>query len=189
MIIIKSLTTAGADTGWPMYHVALANTEYLMLNTDAAKATAATMWNSTTPTSSVFSLGTHANVNTNGDSYVAYVFAAVEGFSSFGSVTGNASTDGPFIYCGFQPRLMILKDATVATNTWWASDSARDTYNEGIRAVEPNLSSAERTSTVMHDIVSNGYKIRTSNSAWNTTSSKLVYATFAALPLKYATAF
>jgi hypothetical protein len=95
MMIVKRRNTT---SDWIVWHSAFAGTEYIALNSTAAKATGATIWNSTSPTSSVFSVGTSGATNGNTDTYVAYLFAEVAGFSTFGSYTGNGSADGPFVF-------------------------------------------------------------------------------------------
>ncbi|NBO27348.1 MAG: hypothetical protein EBU96_11300, partial [Actinobacteria bacterium] len=142
MIIVKARTTAGADQGWPVYHASLANTEYLLLNSTAAKATGTDYWNSTSPTASVFSLGTNAAVNTNNDTYIAYAFSEVDGFSKFGRYTGNGSADGPFVWCGFRPRCVMIKD-TISAYTWFIVDTARSATNVASLYLRPNDSLAE----------------------------------------------
>jgi hypothetical protein len=181
MIIGKSLATAGADTGWPVYHASLANTEYLMLNTTAAKAAGATYWNSTTPTSSVFSLGTAADVNTNADTYIYYVFAEIPGYSKFGSYVGNGSADGPFVFCGFRPRFIMLKATTAIAGNWVIHDTARDAYNVTDDVLYPNLSNAEVTIAI--DVTANGFKIRNNTTNENNTGSDTyIFAAFAEFP-------
>jgi hypothetical protein len=115
MIIVKNRDRADA---WQVYQAAnTANpeTDYLVLNTTAATADALDRWNDTAPTSSVFSLGDGVEVNTDTEDYVAYCFAEVEGFSKFGSYTGNGSADGPFVYTGFRPAFVLGKDSTSST--------------------------------------------------------------------------
>jgi len=123
-IMVKRTDTTGA---WQVYHRSLANTEYLVLNTTAAKATGATRWNSTTPTSSVFSLGTDATVNASGGTYVAYIFAhdaggfgltGTDNVISCGSYTGNGSATGPSITLGYEPQWVLVKSSTVAGSLW-----------------------------------------------------------------------
>jgi hypothetical protein len=114
-----------ATGGWQVYSSALANTEYLVLNTTAAKATGATRWNSTTPTSSVFSLGTNSEVNFSTFNYVAYLFATCPGVSKVGSYTGNGTTQT--IDCGFGAggvRFVLIK-RTDAVGDWYVYDTAR----------------------------------------------------------------
>jgi hypothetical protein len=121
LIIVKGRSGA---TAWQIYASALANTEYLVLNTTAAKTTGATRWNSTTPTSSVFSLGTASEVNTSASTYVAYLFATCAGVSKVGSYTGNGTTQT--IDCGFTggARFVLLK-RTDAVGDWYVYDTAR----------------------------------------------------------------
>ena len=111
-------------TQWEVYSSALANTEKLVLNSTAAKATDTTAWNSTTPTSSVFTVGTGANVNTSSSTYVAYLFATCPGVSKVGSYTGNGTTQT--INCGFTAgaRFVLIK-RTDSTGDWYTYDTAR----------------------------------------------------------------
>jgi len=121
LIIVKGRSGA---TAWQIYSSALANTEYLVLNTTAAKATGTTRWNSTTPTSSVFSIGTATEVNTSAATYVAYLFATCPGVSKVGSYTGNGTTQT--INCGFTggARFVLIK-RTDSTGDWYVYDTAR----------------------------------------------------------------
>ena len=122
LIIVKRRDTTGA---WDSYSSALANTEYVVLNTTAAKATGATRWNSTTPTSSVFSVGTSTTTNASAGTYVAYLFATCAGVSKVGSYTGNGSTQT--IDCGFGAggaRFVLIK-RTDAAGDWYVYDTAR----------------------------------------------------------------
>ena len=187
MIIVKARTTAGADQGWPIYHASLANTEYLLLNSTAAKATGTDYWNSTSPTASVFSLGTNAAVNTNNDTYVAYAFSEVDGFSKFGSYTGNGSADGPFVWCGFRPRYLLIK-RTDTVNSWVIYDTARDPINAIGVPLTSNSSDPEGSLTSDMDILSNGFKFRTTGAGRNASGGTYVYAAFAESPFKYARA-
>ena len=121
LIIVKERDATGA---WQIYSKALANTEYLVLNTNAAKATGATRWNSTTPTSTVFSIGTDATVNTSAGTYAAYLFATCAGVSKVGSYTGNGT--GQSISCGFGAsgaRFILIK-RTDSTGNWYYFNSA-----------------------------------------------------------------
>ena len=191
MMLVKSLVTAGADTGWAVYHSALANTEYLKLETLAAKATGATYWNSTTPTSSVFSLGTAADTNTNNDTYINYLFAEVAGFSKFGIYTGNGSTDGPFVWCGFRPRYVLLKRSSSASVTyaWQIFDTARSPYNQSnLPGFWADQSVAEVADTYATDIISNGFKLRTTGENSNASTNTYIFAAFAESPFKTARA-
>jgi len=188
MIIVKARTTAGADQGWPVFHTSIANTTYLQLNSTSATAAGADYWNSTSPTSSVFSVGTNAAVNTSADTYIAYLFAEVDGFSRFGSYVGNGLADGPFIYCGFRPRLIIGK-RTDAVENWIIYDTSRDSFNVASAQLQPNTSIAETTANSLIDFNSNGFKFRSTNSFnGNSAGGTHIFMAFAESPFKYARA-
>ena len=174
--------------GWFVYSNQLAATQYLRLNTTAAAATF-NFWQDTAPTSSVFSISTDVSVNANSDTYVAYCFAQVAGYSAFGSYTGNGSTDGTFVYTGFRPRWILIKVSSGGTGSWILYDTARNTYNVSQSILYPNLSDAEATTSSANlDILSNGFKLRTSNADFNGSTFTYIYACFAENPFKYANA-
>jgi hypothetical protein len=140
---------------WPVYHSAIAaspETEYLFLNTTAAAVDSTIYWNDTAPTTSVFSIGTAQNINNNGETYVAYCFAEVEGFSKFGSYTGNGSADGPFVYTGFRPAWVMFK-RTSTTSNWVIFDVARGTYNSNTPELQPNTSNAEVQTALLEELI------------------------------------
>jgi hypothetical protein len=188
MVIVKNRDAADA---WQVYHAAnTANpeTDYLVLNTNAATADAADRWNDTLPTSTVFSIGNGVEVNTSTEKYVAYCFAQIAGYSAFGSYTGNGSTDGPFIFTGFRPRFLIVK-RTNDIGSWIMTDSARSTYNVTGELFNANTSGAEfTTSDIKFDYLSNGFKLREVNGAINASGSSYIYMAFAESPFKYANA-
>ena len=188
MMIVKKRT--GAIQAWGVYHASLANTQYLVLDTTAGAATLATMWNSTSPTSSVLSIGTDGTVNTSTAAYVAYCFSAVAGYSAFGKYTGNNLADGPFVYLGFRPRWVMFKDSST-TGVWMIMDTARNTYNVLDDGLAPNNSNAESTysNVAQVDFLSNGFKIRAADAQqyWNNktiNSNIYIYAAFAENPFK-----
>ncbi len=189
MIIVKARTTAGADQGWPVWHTSIANTTYLTLSTTSATATGTDYWNSTSPTSSVFSLGTNVAVNANNDTYISYLFAEIEGYSKFGSYTGNGSSDGPFVYCGFRPRWVMVK-RTDAAGPWQIFDTARNLQNSLDLIVYPYLSNAEASYGAGDgiDAISCGYKIRETSTDLNPSGGTFIFAAFAEAPFKYARA-
>ena len=184
MIIAKVRNVAG--TGWAVYHSALPNASYyLQLNTTDAQASSAVVWNSTAPTSSVFSLG---SAYSSSQQMVAYCFAAIAGYSAFGSYTGNGSSDGPFVFLGFRPRYVMIKRTDAAQN-WSIVDTSRDTYNVANKRLFANLSDAEDTGIPNFlDILSNGFKCRDSNVSYNASGGAYIYAAFAENPLKYSLA-
>jgi hypothetical protein len=188
MLIVKARTTAGADQGWPVWHASIANTTYLTLSTTSATATGADYWNSTSPTSSVFSVGTNAAVNENNDTYIAYCFAEIEGFSKFGSYDGNGSADGPFVFCGFRPRYLLVKRTDSAFD-WVVFDSARSTFNEAQASLFPNANSAEYSGGLVDfDLISNGFKARDDHPYINASGGTYIFAAFAEQSFKYARA-
>jgi hypothetical protein len=188
MIIVKARTTAGADQGWPVWHTSIANTTYLGLNSTSATATGSDYWNSTSPTSSVFSLGANAAVNANNDTYISYLFSEIEGYSKFGSYAGNASADGPFVWCGFKPKYIMVKK-TSATGPWMVFDSSRDSFNVATSELRPNETTAEPIATRGSvDLLSNGFKIRSTSATYLGELGDFVFAAFAESPFKYARA-
>jgi len=185
MIIVKDRDDAG--TNWCVYHIVLGNGNRVLLNLTNASA-ATNNWNSTSPTSNVFSVGISSEVNANTKKHVAYCFAAISGFSAFGSYTGNGSADGPFVYLGFRPRYVLIKPSSAADN-WQIEDSARNTFNVINTQLFPNLSNAEATSTTrLTDFLSNGFKIRGTNAGVNGNGTTFIYAAFAENPFKNALA-
>jgi len=143
-------------------------------------------WNATAPTSSVVTLGTTVNVNGLGDTYVAYCFAPVEGYSAFGSYIGNGSTDGPFVYTGFRPRYVLIK-RTDTTEHWVIQDTARSTKNIATEYLLANTSGAEGNSDIL-DILSNGFKQRNTFASNNASGGTYIYAAFAENPISIARA-
>jgi hypothetical protein len=136
-------------------------------------------------------VGTNNNTNATGtNNMLAMLFAEVAGFSKFGSYTGNGSTDGPMVWCGFRPRFFMFKRIDT-TNDWEIIDTARDTFNMALTQVAPNLSGAEGAGvTPFLDIVSNGIKIRGYVNAANLNANggTYIFAAFAESPFKYARA-
>jgi hypothetical protein len=186
MIVIKM---RNAISEWTVFHTSIANTQYLFLNSTAAVGTAAAMWNSTSPTSTVFSLGTNGNVN-NPNTFVAYCWAEIAGFSKFGSWTGNGSTDGPFVYTGFRPKFIMFKEINTSSFDWIIYDSSRSAFNAVTLRLNPNNSNADFDVTTNYpfDFVSNGFKIRGTNGTANSNGNPYIYMAFAENPFKNANA-
>ena len=185
MIIIK-----GRDTGydWRTYHASVGNTSALFLNTTSGSVASSTYWNNTSPTSSVFSVGSNAGMNGSTNTYVAYCFAAVAGYSAFGSYTGNGSSDGPFIYTGFRPRFVLWKRITTAGGHWGVIDSGRNTYNLANLSILANAADGDATNVQVLDLLSNGFKIRTSDGGQNLNADSFIYMAFAENPFRNALA-
>lgn len=185
MVIVKRRNSAA---NWQVRHTSIAAASSIQLNLTNAAASATTVWNSTAPSSTVFSVGTDATVNASGGTFVAYCFAPVAGYSAFGSYTGNGSADGPFVYTGFKTRWILFKESSASGNSWYIYDSVRGAYNVVTQRLVPDASLAELTNFNTLDMLSNGWKVRDSNSAWNASGATYIYAAFAEHPFQYARA-
>jgi hypothetical protein len=183
IVIVKKRS---ASENWVVYHTSVGATKYLVLNLTDAETTSATRWNNTAPTSTVFSIGTSGNVNDNTGTYVAYCFAPVAGYSAFGSYTGNGSTDGPMIFTGFRPRYVMVKRTDASGNEWEIRDTARDSYNSGTSARLWASSSASELNDFPADILSNGFKPRSTGTNSNGSGATYIYMAFAETPFKYS---
>jgi hypothetical protein len=191
LVISKSRNNAGVDSGaWFVWTSALSTDSYLRLNTTAATASVSGGGGGTmvAPTSTVFSTPYVSGANINANNYVAYCFAAVAGYSAFGSYTGNGSADGSFVYLGFRPRFVMIKRSDAGAVNWYIFDTARDTYNAAGLELYPNLSNAEADGRPDLDILSNGFKIRSTSGGQNTSGATYIYACFAEYPFKSALA-
>lgn len=186
MVIIFERSPGGDDH--IVYHSGLTSNQYaIRLNTTAAQTGPfANYWNSTSPTSTVFSVGTSGESNQSTATYVAYCFSAITGYSAFGSYTGNGSTDGPFIYLGFRPRFVLWKRSD-STGSWYIQDTSRNPYNQATLSLYPNLADAETSGDDM-DYLSNGFKVRDTFAYINASGGTYIYAAFAENPFTIARA-
>jgi hypothetical protein len=185
MIIAKFRSAA---SNWNTYHSSLGATKIIFLNSTDASVSDVTRWNNTEPTSSVFTLGSAFVPDASSNTLIAYCFAEVEGFSKFGSYTGNGSADGPFVFCGFRPRWVLCRGSSVISN-WVIYDAQRNTFNVVNNNLYPASSSAEDTSAADIDILSNGFKLREGAGLNpNTSGDTYIFAAFAEQPFKYARA-
>jgi hypothetical protein len=190
LVISKSRNVTGVDSGaWFVWTSAQATDNYLRLNTTAASASISGGGGGTmvAPTSSVFSTPYVSGANINANTYVAYCWTPIAGFSAFGSYTGNGSTDGVFVYTGFRPKFVIIK-RTDAIGDWYTFDSVRDPYNATAQGLSPNASASETTYTGWGDLVSNGFKIRRTDGAWNASGGTYIYMVYAENPFRNALA-
>jgi hypothetical protein len=191
-IIVKRTDATGA---WQVYHRSLANTQYMVLNSTAAVATGATRWNSTTPTSTVFSLGTDATVNASGGTYVAYVYAhdaggfgltGTDNVISCGSYTGNGSGTGPVVTLGYEPQWLMIKNSS-GTGNWNIIDNLRGMTFGGTDAfLEANTADAEATADWVSPTAT-GFQITSTSSEVNTSSSTYIYIAIRRGPMKVPT--
>jgi hypothetical protein len=183
MIMTKNLQQG--NEGWQVYHETQGNTKKCALNETGGFATDATAWNSTTPTNNVFYIGTNWGGNGNGHPMIAYCFAEKQGFSKFGSYSGNGNVDGNFIYTGFKPAFFMQKRTDNAGN-WAIFDNKRaNPFNEITACFEPNTANVEQNNTGYNDVdfLSNGIKIREDNGDLNTNGGSYIYMAFAEAPL------
>ncbi len=185
--VITKKRSGGTDYGWSCWHKDLGGNYGIWLNTTNAKN--GSMWAGYSNfTASVFTPPDTAYGNESGADYINYLFASVEGFSKIGSYTGNGSTDGPFVYCGFRPAFVMLKRADAASE-WGVYDAHRPGSNPCRAQLRANGADAENTgSQVDVDLLSNGFKVRTSDAAQNASSGDYIFIAFAEAPFKYARA-
>ena len=165
-----------------MYFSALGNNKSLNLNLTGAEATDATFLNSTTPTSSLITLGTSVLSNAS-NPMIAYAFAEIPGFSKMGEYTGNGNADGPFIHTGFKPAWILIKRYN-AGGSWRLVDNKRIGYNRNNYYLTPNTTGGEGTgSTLAIDMFSNGFKVIGTDIDLNTSGGQYIYMAFAEAPL------
>ena len=190
-MIIKNIDDAD---DWTCYHEGAGNSNYLTLNSTAA-ATDGTMFNDTTPTSTVFTLGAapgsdyHNRANRSGYDYIAYLWHDVPGLQKFGSYLANGAADGAFVELGFRPALVWIKSESFTNSytNWDINDSVRDTYNPADATLAANLSDAENSANIgtqKIDFLSNGFKIRQepTSSSKNTSGETYIYCAWAEAP-------
>ena len=186
MMIVKQRS---ASRDWWVYNKNLDGTDgatgVMYLSTsDAAGTGATTSWNSTAPTSSVFSLGTTVGVNASSGTYINYLFSEVQGYSKFGKYVGNADSDGPFIYTGFRPAFFLYKNSNSSSEEWKVLDNKRDPINRGSQrnlVVHDNRAESDDANSI-GEFVSNGVKIRSSHNNINESGDTFIYMAFAEQP-------
>ena len=177
--IIAKVYDSGYADNWPVYHSAYGATKYTYFNRDIAATTFSDFWNDTEPTSSVFSVGSYNSDNNK--NLIAYCFAPVAGYSSFGTYESRANADNQFVFTGFKPRFVLWKayagTSTLGTGNWAIYDSARQTYNPQGPIIIPNTTDIETTVAAV-DFLSNGFKVRTGLGG----TRDMLYAAFAENP-------
>ena len=183
-IITKNRTDD--STNWQIYHASNTSapeTEVIYFTTGATQDYDGFMAD-TAPTSSVFTVGGDGSMNgTSGKNIIAYCFAEKQGYSKFGSYTGNGSLDGPFVYLGFKPAWVLIKQTSTAQN-WILYDNKINPFNEAVTKLSPNLNDAEDSSTGNNDIdmLSNGFKVTEDNNDMNESGQTFIYMAFAEHP-------
>ena len=184
-MIFKSRETA---LNWGTYHKSLGATDRVLLNSTAASSSDANAFNNTEPTSSIITLGASDAYNDD-KKMIAYCWAEIEGYSKFGSYTGNGNSDGPFVYCGFKPAFLMIK-RTDTTGEWWMYDSSRGPTNPIPRMLMANSNSAEQDDSASYliDFVSNGFKWRSGLAASNGSGGSFIFMAVAESPFQTANA-
>ena len=175
MVIIKRYSTTG---DWVVYHKNLTATKSVFLNYTDAEAARSPNGYIYSPDATNITLSNHGDINNNGVTTVAYCFAEKTGYSKFGSYVGNGNADGSFCYLGFKPAFVITKN-TASASQWTMWDNKRSAFNLTDKILYANGSNAEATATAESvDFLSNGFKIRGSNSGINTSGEKYIYMCF-----------
>jgi len=188
MIITKS--RGDGTYNWAVYHRSATDTtsKFLRLNTSDAIVESATIWGAALPTSTVFGITSDGGVPAS-TNCIAYCWAEIEGFSKFGSYTGNGSADGPFVYLGFRPAFIMIK-RTNSGDSWFMYDNKRETFNPNDSYINADTNNTEDTNnnTIPIDFAANGFKNRGTSTGINGNASNYIYMAFAEHPLKYARA-
>ena len=180
LILMKNRSAGSTD--WQIFTFRMTSLNEMNLNQNHA-STATDVFNDTDPTTSVFSINASAVVNGDGNAMIAYCFHDVLGFSKFDSYEGNNNANGRFVHTGFRPALIWIK-AIDATGDWYLYDNKRLGFNVDNNYLRTNQTSAESTDDIL-DIVSNGFKLRSTNSEHNAAAT-FDYIAFAETPFKYA---
>ena len=180
-LIFKKTNEAGFD--WFCYHRSLGAGKFILLDTTGAEQSSTSIWQNTTPTSSLITLGGDGGVNGSGGTYICYAFAEKKGFSKFGSYVGNGNVDAPFIYTGMKPAFLLIR--SISSTNWNMFDNKRSVYNVADETLWSNTTGTEATIGTSYgiDILSNGFKPRTVSSQVNNNNTTHIYMAFAENPL------
>jgi len=179
-IIIKNRDNS---SNWVVYHhknTSAPETDHLLLNVQNATSDSNNIFSDTAPTSTVFTVGTNGDTG-DADAYVAYCFTEIQGYSKFGSYTGNGNADGPFIYTGFKPAFFIVKRTDASGENFVLRDNKVSPINPVNAYVVANDSRAEANHYAV-DLLSNGFKVRTSESGHNHNGGTYIYMAWAESP-------
>jgi hypothetical protein len=185
MFIVKDRT---ATSTWYVYHQSIGNTGGLHLNDSTSTTTTSNFWNNTSPTSSVMTISTNC-LGSAGDALITYCWAAISGFSAFGSYTGNGSSSNPpFIYTGFRPRFIMTKCYSNTSN-WTIFNTSINPYNTATLTIQPNSTAGQSTGEGTYNLLSNGFQpASVITNECNVNGYTYIYAAFAENPFKYALA-
>ena len=174
MMWVKMRT--GGSGRWVVYHKDLGNTKYAFLNEADAFGTF-NAWNNTTPTSSVFSLSSWGDVNQSSQTFVAHLFATADGVSKVGSYTGNGSTSGPTVDCGFSgsPRFILIKKATGGTGSWAVFDHVRGIVAGNESQIYLNNNAAQQSATDQIDPTASGFQVVINSATLNSNGETYIF--------------
>ena len=191
---IMAKRRSSAAQSWKNYHVGIGPTKYLTLNAADAEGTSSGMWNDTAPTDTLIHIGNESNVSTSSKDYVIYAWHGVEGYSKFGSYTGNGNSNGTFVYTGFRPRLIFTKRFDGGSENWGVFDTARANYNPTSAHSDGQLvwdtaNAATAGSTHGVDFLSNGFKLRGTGGLNNQSGGTYIYGAWSDVPFKYNNTF
>ena len=175
MIIVKNIDSSDPPFNWRVYHSSLGAEVAMKLNGTDAQSADPGYWNDTEPTSSVFSVKNSGETNNSGQTYIAYLFAGKQGYSKFGSYVGNGNADGTFVYTGFKPAWVVVKQSSAAGEGWYMWDNKRDVFNAATNFLTINTVAAQGAGVDM-DMVSNGFKHRYSGAASNSAATYIYWA-------------
>jgi len=184
MIIVKNRSIVEE---WRVWHQKLAGADYKLILNDAGAADQSnSVFNGQSATT--FTVGADGSVNKDGTSIIAYCFAEKQGYSKFGSYTGNGNADGSFIYTGFKPAFVMIKKTTGTDGWWQIEDNKRSPENVAIKAIFANVNDTEYSgANYATDYLSNGFKIRNSTAGSNTSGQVYIYMAFAENPFVTST--
>jgi|TARA_E500000318_G_scaffold98239_1_gene99394 hypothetical protein len=191
IIFVKrtNLNASSQGSNWPLRSTLLTAQQVMYLDLNAAAGNSTTLFNNTYPNTTTFTIGDNEATNAYQTShsftgtYIAYCFTSIKGFSKFGTYTGNGNAEGPFVYTGFKPAWVMYK-RTDATGEWPMLDNTRNLFNVANSHLKADLSDAEVTNTSFNlDLLSNGFKIRSTNSYANANGGTYIYMAFAENPL------
>lgn len=180
-IVVKVLGQTGH---WAVYHhknTAAPETDRLLLSASNATGDFDNYWSDTAPTSSVFTVGTNGDTG-DATTYVAYLWTSIQGYSNFGSFTGNGNANGPFIYLGFKPAWVLWKDTSDANDAWYMYDNERNAYNSQTNYLSPTSANTEGSNGGLMEFLSNGFKVRNTGGDMNDNGNIYIYAAFAENP-------
>ena len=190
-VIIKDIDDGSYN--WVTYHKDYTNSQYIQkINLDDEEQDAGGTYALTRGSSTLGVLGGLA-INTSGNRYISYCWHSVEGFSKIGSYEGNGNADGPFVYCGFKPAWVMVKNIDdTGGRDWGTQDSSRKSTNPCDKHLKANSTEVENSgladSTFQIDMLSNGFKVRNNTGIWNNSGETIIFMAFAESPFQTANA-